>query len=206
MRRRAVLTGLGASVGPLTGCIGRGSLTNNLRMVRISPSGLWSPVDDLPDDSPLEPSVEVIRAKVTADQTAGIRVSVTNTTDQPAWNRTVATPVFSSFITEDGPQDQRLVLGKPDWDISTVSSDCYRLSPTTHLQGPDVATDIRYNPGETKTTAFDLYGHPENTGPCLAPGNYHIRSGYRIADVVNAAAATWEFEWGFTITVRESYY
>lgn len=206
MRRRAVLTGLCASVGSLTGCLGPGSPQSNLRIVRISPSGLWWPVDDVPDDSPLVPSVEVLRARVTADQTARIRISVTNNTDQPAWNKTVRIPVFGMFITEEGPQDQRVVLGSPDGNISTVSPDCYRISPTTHLQGPDVVTDIRYDPGETKSTAFDLYGHPENTGPCLAPGAYRITSGYRIAEVDNAAAATWEFEWGFTITVRESYY
>lgn len=220
MRRRTVLTALGASVVPLTGCAGQGSPKNDSadtgtpgsetepptptprngpREVRISS------VDDVPDDPPLDPSVEVLRSSVTADRTARIRITLTNTSDRTVWNNS-RIRAFSSFITDEGPQNQQLALLRPEENNSTVRSDCYRSALTERALKwyyTDVVSNTGYDPDETKATTFDIYGHPGNTGPCLALGDYPIRSEYRIAEDAEAEETNWEFEWGFTITVEE---
>lgn len=201
MQRRSVVIALGASAVSLTGCIGQSSPQNNSREVHISS------VDKVPSESPLEPTVEMLRSSVTADETARVQVTVTNTTDQPVWNSTVRIPAFDRFVTEEGPQGQRLLLLQPDGAYDTVRSDCWRADLDSHGVNhayTDVVTDRQYRSGETRTTAFDIFGHPENTGPCLPPGNYRIGSSYRIAEVAEPEAAEWEFDWGFTVGVEES--
>lgn len=89
----------------------------------------------------------------------------------------------------------------------TVGRDCWRLESSTAALDrahTDVVTGLRYDPGRTRTTRFDAYGHPDNTGPCLAAGGYGITNEYRLApDVVTTEDET-AFDWGFTpdITTR----
>lgn len=207
-----MVSALGASIIPLTGCLGQASSgtdptttevstvtrRDGRRQVRISD------VDDAPTDAPLVPSVRVVRADVTADQTARIQTSLTNTTDTPVWNTSTRIRTFSNFITDAGPQNQRIILLQPDGQYDTVSSDCWRAdlsTPELNHAYSDVVTDIRYAAGETRSTTFDIYGHPENTGPCLAPGDYPIDTQYAVSANSDTETIEWEYQWGFTITI-----
>lgn len=215
MKRRAVLTGFGATIVPLTGCTGFGAERNTK-----SPAGTETPpsysgrsevqastVKEVPTDVPLEPSVKVIQSSITADKTARIRVTLTNTSDQTVWNTNVRIPTFSAYITQAGPQEQKLVLLRPGEQYETASAECWRAeldNPQLNHAYTDVATDVRYTVGEKKATEFAVYGHPENDNRCIVLGEYPIKNRYTIATDDEAEEAEWEYEWGFGITVTES--
>ena len=161
----------------------------------------------MPPDAPLEPSVTVTQFSITADETARIRVTLTNTSDQTVWNTGVRIPAFSAFITQAGPQGQRLVLLKPDGQYETASAGCWRAEMEEFYLTrayTDAGADVRYLAGETKATEFAVYGHPENDDCCIAPGEYPIKSSYEIATAEEVEEVEWEYEWGFGITVTES--
>lgn len=209
MNRRSVMAALVAGGPTLAGCTSRG--TPGRDTTTSSPEHgdrdvSISSVDDAPADAPLDPAVEVVRSSVSTDRTARLRVTVTNSADRPVWNKYVQIPAFSSFITEEGPQGQELLLLQPDEQYDTVGFGCWRADldewQLNHAY-TDVVTDVRYDAGESRTTAFDVYGHPENTGPCVAPGDYRIENKYAIAADDDAEQADWDFYWGFSITVGE---
>lgn len=223
MKRRTVVSVVGASVVPLTGCFGQASpgadptdnATDTVADTELPPSTprngprtvSLSGVDDVSNGPPLSPSVEVSQPDVTADQTAQIRTTLTNTADTPAWNMDVRIRTFGNFITQAGPQNQQLLLLNPDGDYETVRPACWRADinrPTLDHAYTNTVSDIQYAPGETRSNTFDIYGHPENIGPCLAPGNYPIEAEYAISDDSNTDTPEWEYQWGFSITVEES--
>lgn len=211
MERRTVLSALGAGVVPLAGCLGRASSgphstdtppptpRDGRRQVRLASVG------SVPADVPLDPSVEVVRSAVTADRTARIRTTLTNTADAPVWNVT-RIRTLGDFVTRPGPRDQRLLLLVPDGQYETVRPDCWRADlgeRAVNWVYSDVVAPVRYDVDETKATAFDVYGHPENTGPCLAPGDYPVETRYGVSDDSDTDASEWDYRWGFTITVAE---
>lgn len=223
MKRRTVVSILGASVVPLTGCFGQASsgadptddATDTVTDTESPPSTprtgprtiSISGVDDVPDGSPFSPSVEVLQPSVTADQTAQIRTTLTNTVDRPVWNVDVRIGTFGNFITRAGPQNQRLLLLNPDGDYETVRPACWRADisrPTLDHAYSNTVSDIRYAPGATRSNTFDIFGHPGNTGPCLAPGDYPIEAEYAVSDDSSTDTHEWEFQWGFSLTVEES--
>lgn len=207
MKRRTLLSALGASSVPLTGCLGQATSSPDStdtqtphggpRQVRVTSVG------SVPDDTPFDHSIDVVRSGVTADQTARVRTTLLNTADTPVWN-TTRIPTFSDFITQAGPHDQQLLLLQPDLHYETVRSDCWRADlSTTELNHAytNVVAPIRYDAGESRSTTFDIYGHPENTGPCLAPGDYPVESLYEVSDDSDTDNANWDYRWGFSITV-----
>lgn len=211
MKRRTFLSTVGASIVTLSGCLERasGGIDSTAspdptpsagdRQVQVTPVGT------VPNEAPFDPSVEVLQSNVNADQTARLEVEITNIADQPVWNTHVRIPAFSKFITQEGPEDRKLLMLQPDEQYSTVRSGCWRAdlseSQINHAHS-DVVTDNRYEPGETKTTRFDIYGHPENTGACLAPGDYPLEAQYAVSDDSDTETAKWEYRWGFTITIE----
>jgi hypothetical protein len=165
-----------------------------------------SGVDEVPADAPLEPTITVVQSRVTADQTARIRVTVRNVADQPVWN-SARIPAFSNFITTEGPEGQKLLLLKPEEQYDTASGRCWRAEldrGQLNLAYGDTAADMRYDAGESRSMAFDIYGHPENADPCLMPGEYPIENRYTISNDADSDEATWQYHWGFNITVAES--
>lgn len=215
MKRRTLVSALGTSIASIAGCLGQASLYSDPtatdtqlstprdgnRQVHVTSIGT------VHEEAPFAPSIEVLRSDVTADQTARIEVEVTSTADEPVWNTAVRIPAFSNFITKQGPAGRRLMLLKADEQYVTTSSGCWRadLSETqiNHAY-TDVVTDIRYDPGDTVATQFDIYDHPENTGACLAPGEYPIEALYSVSDNANTDTEEWEYRWGFSLTVEES--
>lgn len=166
-----------------------------------------SAVDDVASDVPLEPTVEILRREFTVENTARIRVSLSNTAESAVWNGTARIRAFDRFITQEGPNEQQLVLLDPTDRYRTVSPSCWRADlddPELNSAYTDVVTDVRYSPGETRVTVFDIYGHPENTGPCLSPGAYRIESTYRVSTDEERRSPDWEYDWGFTIQVVEA--
>jgi hypothetical protein len=215
-RRFLALAGMSTSIVPLAGCIelgveGASQRSPDTETPTPTPGDKHrevqiSSVDDVPADAPLEPSVEVIQSSVTAEQTARIRVTVTNTADHPVWNTSVRIPAFSNFITQEGPKGQKLLLLKPDEQYDTAT-ECWRAElnePQLNNAYTDVVIDRRYSAGESKATTFDIYGHPENADPCLMPGEYPIENRYTITNDADSDEAKWEYKWGFSITVAES--
>lgn len=209
-----MISALGTSiVASLTGCLGQVNPSSDStatdtptprdgsRQVRITSIGTS------PDATPLSHSVKVLRSRVNADQTARITVEVTNTADQPVWNTASRITAFSDFVTQEGPDGQRLLLLQPEEQYPTVRSGCWRAdlseSQINHAY-TNVVGERRYEPGETKATQFDVYGYPENTGPCLTPGEYPVDSLYVVGDDSNADTAEWEYRWGFSLTVEKS--
>lgn len=209
-----MISALGTSiVGSLTGCLEQANTASDSpptetpttrdgsRQVRITS------IDTVPDATPLSHSVKVLRSRVNADQTARITAEVTNTADQPVWNTHVRITAFSDFVTQNGPDSQSILLLQPDEDYPTVRSGCWRADlsePQIDHAYTNVVDERRYDSGETKSTLFDVYGHPENTGPCLPPGEYSIDSQYVVTDDPNADTAEWEYKWGFSLAVEKS--
>lgn len=213
MKRRALLATIGAGTVPVAGCTGVSapkagdavtetpSAEGRERRLRISA------VDPVPADAPLVPTVEVIQRDITPDQLARIRVSLANTTESSVWNSNVRIRAFDRFITQEGPNGQQLVLLDPTERYLTVSPGCWRADLDDlelNFAYTDVVTDVRYRPGETRVAVFDVYGHPENTGPCLPTGQYRIESTYRLSADEETDSIDWEFTWGFTIAIVDS--
>lgn len=213
MKRRTMISALGASIIPLTGCLGQGSggseTTATNSPTSTPPDGprqvYVTSVGTVPDGAPLDPSVEVLRSSVNADQTARLKVEVTNAADQAVWNTDVRIPAFSNFITQEGPENRKLLMLLPDQQYATVRPGCWRAdlseSQINHAYS-DVVTDNRYEPGETRATKFDIYGHPDNTGACLAPGDYPLKAQYSVSEDSDTDNTKWEYRWGFTITIE----
>lgn len=166
-----------------------------------------SATDSVPSDVPLEPTVEVVRREFTVENTAQIRVSLTNVTASPVWNSTVQIPAFSQFVTEEGPEDHQLILLDPADQYPTVSPGCWRLDVDDigrkNLHG-DVVTDTRYQPGEKRATTFDVYGYPEDSELCLQPGDYRIEDTYHVSTDDERGSLDREYDWGFTIEIANS--
>lgn len=144
---------------------------------------------------------------ITADQTARIRVTVTNTSDQTVWNSNVRIPAFSAFITDAGPQRQKLVLLQPNEQYDTAIGGCWRAElaePQLNHTYSNVVTDVRYTAGESRATEFVIYGHPENANRCIVPGEYPITNRYTVATDAEAEEGDWQYEWGFAISVSEA--
>lgn len=211
MKRRTFLSTLGASIVTLSGCLERasGGLDSTESPTPTPSAGSRqvhaTSIGTVPDGAPLDPSVEVLRSSVNADQTARLKVEVTNTADQPVWNTDVRIPAFSNFITQEGPDGRKLLMLQPDEQYATVRPGCWRAdlseSQINHAYS-DVVTDNRYEPGETRATQFDIYGHRENTGACLAPGDYPLEAEYAVSDDSDTDTAKWEYRWGLTITIE----
>lgn len=197
-----MLTALGATTVPVGGCIefGRGGPEDVVREVSIASS------DDVPSGVPLEPSVEVIRSSVGSERTARIRATATNVAGRPIWSL-VSIPVFGDFVAEGAETGRRLLLVPPDEDYETVRPGCWRVDlgeREVNWVYTDVMAPVRYEADETRTVAFDVYGHPENTGQCLPPGTYRVENRYSVGDDRAALPGDpdWQFRWGFTITVE----
>lgn len=193
----------------MTGCTGLGGEDGS----KGSPTGDGhreveiSRVDDIPADAPLEPSVSVLRSRVSTEQTARIYVFLKNVTDKPVWHNSVRIPAFGSSITDETARGQRLVLLPPDEQYATVSEQCWRADLTAQQLDnayTDVVTNVRYDPGEGRATEFDIYGHPENEDSCLPPADFPIDDRYTITDEAEAEEASWLYNWGFRISVYES--
>lgn len=214
MKRRTIVSALGASIASLTGCLSRASSSadstttgtptptprDGRREVRVTSVG------SIPTDAPLAPTVEVLQPSVTDDQTARFSVAVTNTSDQPVWNTSVRIPAFSSFVTQADGDDQKILLLKPDDRYETVRSGCWRAAlsePQINNAYSDVVRDTRYDPGDTTTTEFDIYGHPDNTGSCLSPGEYPIYAMYAVNDDSDTDTTEWEYRWGFSLVIED---
>lgn len=209
-----MISALGTNiVASLTGCLGQANTSSDStvtdtptprdgsRQVSITSIGT------VPDATPLSHSVKVLRSRVNADQTARITDEVTNTADQPVWNTYSRITAFSDFVTQEGSDSQRLLLLQPDEQYPTARSGCWRAdlseSQINHAY-TNVVDERRYEPGETKSTQFDVYGHPDNTSSCLPPGEFPIDSLYVVSDDSNADTAEWEYRWGFSLTVEKS--
>lgn len=161
----------------------------------------------IPTEAPLAPTVEVLQPSVTADRTARITVEVTNTADYPVWHTSVRIPGFSNFITHPDSDGRKLLLLEPEEQYATVRSGCWRADlskPQINNAYTDVVGNTRYDPGETTTTEFDIYGHPDNTGSCLLPGEYPIDAMYAVRDDSNTDTTEWEYRWGFSLAIDES--
>lgn len=214
MRRRSIVSALGASTVSLTGCLGEASSVSDSTTTDTPTQtpgegrrevGITSTAA-VPDATPLSHSVNVLRSSVNTDQTARISVEATNTADQTVWNEARIT-AFSDFVTQERPNGQRLLLLKPDERYPTVRPGCWRADLSkfqiNHAY-TNVVDQSRYDPGETKSTQFDVYGHPENTGRCLSPGEYPIEPLFRVSDDSTIDSAEWEYRWGFSLTVKET--
>lgn len=220
MRRRTVLAALVAGVPPLTGCGGRGGPETATptpapvpTVTEVDP-GTASPtatprggprevavtaVDDVPADSPLDLSVEVVESTVDPTGTARLRVTATNTADYHVWRPSTRT--FDVHTSRAGPRDQRLLFVHPGKDLPRVRPDCWRAARDSVED--QLAVNLRYAAGETRRSAFDLYGHVHNTGPCMAPGDYPTAAKYLVTDDADTPGFEWEFDWGFTVTIEE---
>lgn len=214
MNRRTIVSALGANIVSLTGCLGEASSGSDSTTTDTpTPThadsrrevGVTS-IGTVPSGTPLSHSVKVLRSGVNADQTARIAVEVTNTADQTVWNESRIT-AFGDFIIQKDADGQRLLLLHPDVEYPTVSSECWRTEISefriNHAY-TNVVAKRRYEPGGTRTTKFDIYGHPENTGPCLPLGEYPSESLYVVRDDFYTHTAEWEYKWGFSLNVTES--
>ncbi|MFB6236259.1 MAG: hypothetical protein ABEH81_14860 [Halopenitus sp.] len=213
MKRRALLATIGAGTVPAAGCTGvrapeAGDAVTETPTAEDREKRLRiSSVDAVPADAPLVPTVEVIQPAITPDRLARVRVSLANTAGSAVWNSNVRIRAFDRFITQAGPNEQQLVLLDPTERYPTVSAGCWRVDLDDlelNFAYTDVVTDVRYSAGETRVAVFDVYGHPENTGPCLPPGEYRIESTYRISMDEKTDSIDWTYDWGFTIEIVDS--
>lgn len=162
-------------------------------------------VGTVPGHSPFDHGVEVVRSALDADRPPRIRVGLTNTSDSPVWNTTVRIPAFGGFITRRGPEGHRLVLLDPEGAYETTDPDCWRVDLDRfelNRAYTNAVGDRRYDPGETVSTTFEVYGHPENDEPCLAAGEYPTDIGYYLSEDDRTETTEWEYRWGFRIAVE----
>ncbi|MGZ0747466.1 hypothetical protein [Haloparvum sp. AD34] len=165
-----------------------------------------SSVDRVPKDVPLTPSVEVVRSGISAEQTARVQISAKNTANQEVWSN-ARVPAFGNFVSVDGPGGQRLLFLKPEEEYNVTHPGCWQADLSKYALNSvhsDVVTNIRYDPGEPKSKALDMYGHPENDDPCLTPGEYRMENTYYITDSGDSDDVKWEFQWGYTVRIVEA--
>jgi len=187
---------------PLTGCLSApgddgdlpngGSTDDNTR-----PSGTGGPgvsiasVDDQPD-APLEIDVGVTHEVATEDHPPGLRVSTTNTGDEPVNIGEARAVAFAYQFSDDGS-----LLLLPAGGDYPAEPGCWRLS-----DGVAVSREYRVRtlaPGETMATALWLYASIEvAAGACLPVGEYRFESRY----TVNPESEGAEFSWGFSVTLE----
>lgn len=216
-----MLTTIGFGIAATTGCLSAnqsGSDNSTLAPTKdstdtetISPvSGgrkiRISSVDDVPNDVPLTPSVQIIQPKISAEQTAQVQVTCKNTSKQSIWSN-ARVPAFGSFVSRNGPDGQRLLFLKPTEKYDVTHSRCWRADlgkSALNSVHSDVITDIRYNSGESKSTMLEMYGHPENDDPCFELGDHRMQNTYYLSNTDGIDDVQWEFEWGYTISIVES--
>lgn len=197
--RRSLLAAV--SLLPVTGCLtapsadggglpgGDGDGSGSTR-----PSGTGGPglrlvaTDDQPA-GPLEMDVEVTRDTATEAHPPGLRVSVTNTSDEAVEVGEGRSIVFQyQHSTEDA-----LMLLPVEFD-APAEPGCWRLT-----EGIPVTEEYRIetiDDGESLSADLSLYGSPQSPeGTCLPVGEFRFESRYTLAPSGDAD----EFTWGFTV-------
>lgn len=173
--------------GPLPGGNGDGSGSTR-------PSGTGGPglrlvsTDDQPD-GPLEIAVEVTRDTATEEHPPGLRVSVTNTGDEPVAVGEARAVVFQYRQSAD----DLLMLLPADYD-APAEPDCWRLTDGIAVTQEYQVAGI--DPGESLTADLSLYASPQSeAGTCLPVGEFRFASTYSVDPEDDGA----QFTWGFSV-------
>lgn len=216
-----MLTAIGCGIAATTGCLGsnQSGNVNSTSDPAREPTDTETPpsvsdgkkirvssVEDVPKGVPLTPSVNVIHSEISADQTARVQVTCKNTSNQAIWSN-ARVPAFGNFISRKGSDEQRLLFLKPTQEYDVTHPDCWRADLSKYALNSvhsDVINNIRYDAGGSKSTALDMYGHPENDDPCFELGDYRMQNTYRVSDTSDLGEVQWEFQWGYTISIVES--
>lgn len=216
-----MLTAIGSGMAATTGCLGlnQSGSDNSISHPESGPTDTEtdprdsdgkririSSIENVPQDVPLSPSVKLMRSEVSAEQTAQVQVTCKNTSNQAIWSN-ARVPAFGNFVSRRGPAEQRLLFLKRAEDYDVTHPGCWRADLSNYALNSvhsDVVTNFRYDAGESKSTALDMYGHPENDDPCFELGEYQMQNTYYLSNSGNLDDIQWEFQWGYKISVTES--
>lgn len=166
-----------------------------LRRVRVTS------VTEVPDIVPVVPSIDVVRSAVTRDRTARVRITFRNVADGTVWHQATS-PVTRQWISlADGA---KIVLLPADGDYEPVEPGCWRsaLDEREVHVGDDHVRPHPYEACERASVAFDLFGHPANTGGCLPTGEYQFFDTLYVNDREDANDTEWQYQWRFSLAVE----
>lgn len=181
-----------ASLLPAAGCLSAPGGGNGSGSTR--PSGTGGPglrlvsTDDQPT-GPLEIGVEVTSDTATEEHPPGLRVSVSNTGDEPVEVGEGRAIVFQyQYSTADALMLLPVGYGAP------AEPGCWRLT-----EGIPVTEEYRIEtlePGASLTADLSLYASPQSPeGTCLPVGEFRFESTY----TVDPGGDGRQFTWGFTV-------
>nr|WP_158205994.1 hypothetical protein [Halomarina oriensis] len=147
-------------------------------------------------DAAVEHAVEVVTDAATEDAPPGLRVSVTNTTDETLAVGEGRAVVFAYVSDTAGS----LVLLPPEGEYPAEAG-CWRLADP-------VAVTMEYrtrtlDPGETATRELDVYALPGEDA-CLPVGEYRFETTFRTGPADDGATgdAATEHSWGFSVLLE----
>ncbi|MFC5970110.1 hypothetical protein ACFPYI_02085 [Halomarina salina] len=153
-------------------------------------------------DGPVEHAVELVREAATEEAPPGLRVSVTNTGEDPLAVGESRAVVFA--YRHD--TEKHLLLLPSDADREyPAEAGCWRLTDGIAVTQEYRTTTLA--PGETTTQALDLYG-AVGEDACLPVGEYRFETSYQVRPATEGAAtsATTEdpttYSWGFTVLLE----
>ncbi|MFD1514251.1 hypothetical protein [Halomarina rubra] len=147
-------------------------------------------------DGPIEHTVEVVEPVATDETPPRLRVTVTNTGDQPVDVGEARTVVFAYVSDTDG----YLAL-LPTGEEYPVEPGCWRLTdPIAVTQEYRVVT---LDPGASVEQTLDCYAAPGEDA-CLPVGEYRFETTFRAGDRTGdtPASETTEHTWGFTVLME----
>lgn len=170
----------------------------------------------IPNSVPVSFEVSVPRATVTKDDTALVRITVTNTGSEKQSITTGGFPFFSlpnriSKETDPGliltssyeksvltkrsseaiPEDTPRKNGRPCWKLNGVPGNPFLLKKSVEL-----------DPGSSRHIDLQVWGHPQNSD-CLHTGNYHFQESYSLY-MYGSEEEFSSFSWGFTLRLTKS--
>ena len=153
-----------------------------------------------PDErsGPVEHAVELVRETATSDAPPGLRVSITNTGDDPVAVGEGRAVVFA--YRHDGAR--RLVLLPADGEYP-ADPGCWRLTDGIAVTEEYRTTTL--DPGQTATQSLDLYG-AVGEDACLPVGEFRFETTYQVRPVADgatpAADGTSTYSWGFSVLLE----
>lgn len=193
-RRTFLSIGVGTVLSSsIAGCVtAPGGSDDTDRRVRVVT------VDDSPD-IPVEPSVEVIAAAPTRSDPARLRVTVTNTADDPIQVGEERAIVFAYVHSTERPGLILLPAGESDYPA--VRSGCWRL--TEGIAVAEYYGVVDLDPGESTDRVVGVWGDSELTEGCLPMGRFRFETTFSGGPDQDAIGdPQWNANWGFALEVE----
>ncbi|KAB1191237.1 MULTISPECIES: hypothetical protein [Haloferax] len=153
-------------------------------------------VDAVPD-TPIEPTVDVVRDVATDDHPPQLQITLTNTGDETV-EVGEGRAIFFQYVSDDS---RELIL-LPAGETYPAEPGCWRLDePIAVTEEYRIES---FEPGESRSKLVDLYGAAKDGGEdsCLPVGVFRFGTTYTVGGLSGGDEERTDAQWGFSLSLE----